>query len=68
MKKLFALVLAVAMLLSVASVSFADNTVIDKLTVYFVPSASVEDMMTASEPLKQMLIDELAKSGFDPSM
>lgn len=65
MKKLFALMLALAMLLSLANAAVAERTVIDKLTVYFVPSASVEDMMTASEPMKQMLIDELAKSGFD---
>jgi len=65
MKKLFALVLALAMLLSLTHAAAAEGVVIDKLTVYFVPSASVEDMMTASEPMKQMLIDELAKSGFD---
>lgn len=38
---------------------------IDKLTVAFVPSRDPEDIITTTEPLKQLLIDELAELGFN---
>lgn len=38
---------------------------IDKLTVAFVPSRDPEDIITTTEPLKQLLIDELATLGFN---
>lgn len=38
---------------------------IDSLKVMFVPSRDPEDIITATEPLKQMLKDELAKEGFE---
>ncbi len=38
---------------------------IEKLTVAFVPSRDPEDIITTTEPLKQMLIDELATLGFN---
>ena len=37
---------------------------IDKLTVAFVPSKEPEQIVTATEPLKGMLKDELAKEGY----
>ena len=66
MKKIIALVLVLCMFCAQCITASAEEPVgIDKLVVYFVPSASVEEMMTASEPLKGMLQEELAKSGFD---
>ncbi|MBD3949246.1 PhnD/SsuA/transferrin family substrate-binding protein [Tuanshanicoccus lijuaniae] len=37
---------------------------IDTLRLMFVPSRDPEDIITTTEPLKQLLIDELAKLGF----
>lgn len=65
MKKFLAILLSVLMLTSLFAVGFAENTVIDELTVVFVPSAGVDEMLKASEPLKAMLQEELLKSGFD---
>ena len=64
MKKLLAILLSALMLCSFTA-GLAEATVIDELTVFFVPSASVEEMISASEPLKAMLQEELAKSGYD---
>ncbi|WP_394011733.1 phosphate/phosphite/phosphonate ABC transporter substrate-binding protein [Anaerococcus cruorum] len=41
------------------------NTSLDKLTVQFVPSREPDEIITATEPLKDMLKDELAKEGYD---
>ena len=38
---------------------------IDKLTVQFVPSREPEEISTATEPLKDMLKEELSKEGYD---
>ncbi len=38
---------------------------IDTLTVYFVPSREPEEIVTATEPLKDMLKEELAKEGYE---
>lgn len=38
---------------------------IDKLNVYFVPSREPDEIVTATEPLKALLKDELAKVGYD---
>jgi phosphonate transport system substrate-binding protein len=43
----------------------AENKKIDKLNVYFVPSREPEEIVTATEPLKEMLKTELAKEGYD---
>lgn len=43
----------------------AENKKIDKLNVYFVPSREPEEIVTATEPLKDMLKAELAKEGYD---
>lgn len=60
----------------VTSTSSADKTVetstgasgnesVDKLTIGFVPSRNPDEIITATEPLKGLLKDELAKLGFD---
>ena len=41
------------------------NKQIDTLRIAFVPSREPEEIITATEPLKQMLTDELAKLGYD---
>lgn len=43
----------------------AENIKIDKLNVYFVPSREPEEIVTATEPLKEMLKSELANEGYD---
>lgn len=40
------------------------DKVIDSLSVYFVPSREPEEIVTATEPLKDMLISELGKEGY----
>jgi len=42
-------------------------TEIDNLTIYFVPSRDPEEILTATAPLADMLIAELAVLGFDVS-
>ncbi|MFJ7696813.1 PhnD/SsuA/transferrin family substrate-binding protein [Lysinibacillus fusiformis] len=41
------------------------NESIDKLSIGFVPSRNPDEIITATEPLKGLLKDELAKLGFD---
>ena len=41
------------------------NKKIDTLRIAFVPSREPEEIITATEPLKQMLTDELATLGYD---
>ncbi len=48
-----------------AETAAAENTVIENLRIAFVPSREPEEIITATEPLKQMLTDELAKLGYD---
>lgn len=38
---------------------------IEKLNVYFVPSREPSEIITATEPLKQLLKDEMLKQGYD---
>lgn len=38
---------------------------LDKLRVYFVPSREPSEIITATEPLKQLLKDEMLKEGYD---
>ena len=45
--------------------SATEGKAIDKLTVAFVPSKEPEEIVTATEPLKDMLKEELAKEGYD---
>ena len=78
MKKMFALLLALAMTLgllagcgdsnnasSAASGSAEGAKKIETLKVAFVPSREPQEIITATEPLKQLLKDELAKEGYD---
>lgn len=43
----------------------AENKKIDKLNIYFVPSREPEEIVTATEPLKNLLKTELGKEGYD---
>ncbi|WP_394524595.1 phosphate/phosphite/phosphonate ABC transporter substrate-binding protein [Lacrimispora sp. JR3] len=43
----------------------AENKKIEKLNVYFVPSREPQEIVTATEPLKDMLKTELSKQGYD---
>lgn len=45
--------------------SSTEGKTIDKLTVAFVPSKEPKEIVTATEPLKGMLKDELAKEGYN---
>lgn len=68
MKKFLALLSLTSLLVSnaaVSTVSAQEPTEIDQLTVAFVPSRDPEEIITATEPLKQLLIDELAELGFN---
>ena len=76
MKKIFALLLALVMTMSlVACGGNAANDQqdgdaegskkIETLKVAFVPSREPEEIITATEPLKQMLKDEMAKLGYE---
>ncbi|EHR36862.1 phosphate/phosphite/phosphonate ABC transporter substrate-binding protein [Facklamia languida] len=69
MKKKFGLLLVLSLLVSVFfnvfSVNAQEPVEIDTLKVAFVPSRDPEEIITTTEPLKQLLIDELAKEGFD---
>jgi phosphonate transport system substrate-binding protein len=38
---------------------------LDKLTVYFVPSRDPDEIVTATDPLKGLLKDELTKAGYE---
>ena len=42
-----------------------ENKTIDTLRIAFVPSREPEEIITATEPLKQLLTDELATLGYD---
>ena len=71
MKKLLSLVLASALSLSLltgcgnSNKSSADDKTVDTLSVYFVPSREPEEIVTATEPLKDMLKKELAAQGYE---
>lgn len=43
----------------------AENKKIDKLSIAYVPSREPQEIITATEPLKGMLQEELAKLGYD---
>ena len=76
MKKFFALLLALVMTLSLVACggNAANNEEggdtegskkIETLKVAFVPSREPEEIITVTEPLKQMLKDELANQGYE---
>ena len=76
MKKILSVLMAAALCTSVlagcsgndnsSSVGENGNIQIDTLNVHFVPSREPEEIITATEPLKEMLTTELAKEGYDP--
>lgn len=47
------------------STEASGNESVEKLTIGFVPSRNPDEIITATEPLKDLLKDELAKLGFD---
>ena len=70
MKKLVALLMALAMCLSLlvgcgSQTQQSSSKKIDTLKVAFVPSREPQEIITATEPLKQLLKDELAKQGYE---
>lgn len=74
MKKLFSMLMVTTLCLSALTgcgskpSSAVDETgakVIDKLTVAFVPTRDPEEIVTATEPLKGMLQQELANQGYN---
>ncbi len=75
MKKIFSMLMAVTIGLSALTGCGSSNTsaavdengakIIDKLTVAFVPSRDPEEIVTATEPLKGMLKEELLKEGYN---
>lgn len=64
MKKVFALLLALAMVLSMTSV-LAENKKLDKLTMQFVPSKDADVIITGTKNLPELLKAEMAKQGYD---
>ncbi len=75
MKKLFSMLMATTLCVSAltgcgssseaASTDSTGAKEIDKLTVAFVPSRSPEEIVTMTEPLKDMLKTELANEGYN---
>ncbi|MBE6023366.1 MAG: phosphonate ABC transporter substrate-binding protein [Cellulosilyticum sp.] len=75
MKKVFSMLMAATIGLSMLTGCGSSETAskvdengtktIDTLTVAFVPSKDPEEIVTATEPLKGMLKDELAKEGYN---
>ncbi len=69
MKKTLSFVMAIAMCLSVfgfSTVSLADEAKeIDSLSLYFVPSKDPDEIVTVTEPLKELLQEELSTLGYD---
>lgn len=76
MKKLFSVLMAATLSMSLlagcggsstpsASETSAEGKTIDTLKVAFVPSKEPEEIITATEPLKEMLKTELAKEGYN---
>ena len=70
---LFALVMAIGLLAGCGSKDTTDDSQngesgskqIETLKVAFVPSREPQEIITATEPLKQLLKDELAKEGYE---
>ena len=72
MKKIFALLLALVMTLSLVACggggeggNTESSKKIETLKVAFVPSREPEEIITVTEPLKQMLKEELATQGYE---
>lgn len=61
---LMVLALCIPMMFAQASKESFDPMTIDELSVYYVPSREPADIITITEPLKVLLTEELAKSGY----
>ncbi len=64
MKFLKGLAAILMVIVSLTACAPAESKKIDKLTVIFVPSKDAATILTAVEPLKQLIIDEMDKQGF----
>lgn len=69
MKKIISFLLVAVMSISLlagcsSSTDDSASTEIEKLSVYFVPSRDPEEIVTATEPLSDLLIDALAEEGY----
>ena len=74
MKKLFGFIAAFVAVLVLTACGGANdagqmtdedgNVMIEELTIYFVPSRDPEEIIAATEPLKEMLTNQLEKEGF----
>lgn len=69
MKKTVSMLMAAAMCAGLTAGAVPalaeENQQIEKLSIAFVPSREPEEIITATEPLKEMLTGELAKLGYD---
>jgi len=67
MKKIIAMAatLMMAMSIFVGCGSGNSNKIPDELVVYFVPSREPQEIVTATEPLKELLKTELKKQGYE---
>lgn len=73
MRKLVSLMLVATLSLSLLtgcgsksdSANGSDSKSVDTLSVYFVPSREPEEIVTATEPLKEMLKTELGNQGYE---
>ena len=62
MKFLKGLAAILMVIVSLTACAPAESKKIDKLTVIFVPSKDAATILTAVEPLKQLIIDEMDKT------
>lgn len=69
MKKLLSLVLvtvlSISMLTGCGNSKKTDDKTVDTLKVYFVPSREPSEIVTATEPLKELLKKELSSQGYE---
>lgn len=72
MKKLFTLLMCALLVFSLVGCGGSDankdengNTIVEELNIAFVPSKDADAILTAAEPLKQILKDQLLKRGYN---
>ncbi len=65
MKKLLVLLMALLLVVGCSTAPAADDGVIENLSIQFVPSRDVADIVTVTDPLKAMLTDSLAAKGYE---
>lgn len=64
MKKVVALALTLLLVTLTACSGSGSSKKIEKLSVVFVPSRDADSIKTATEPLKQLIIDQMATHGY----